>query len=216
MPRRDPAGRLCLCLALCLIGSTPAAAAVLELPKASLKAEKKLSRWLTGEKTVRKRIARLQTQTAAAGTADYALPTALTDRDLKDAVTDAQASAGKAREPGGSRPIGCRDFSDCRMPTLELDTQSGDRLEPAILAMLRPWLLLAEFRGQHLVLTCARESAGPELFSMSIPSFDLVDVRLNVEARPGGGTHVWFDRGLELAEIYSRQRGASDHAAFPL
>ena len=214
MPRRDPIGRLFLCLALCLIGSAPAAAAVLDLPKASLKAEKKLSRWLTGESTVRKRIARLQTRTADALTADYALPTALTDRDLKDAVTDVQASAGKAREPGPSRPMGCMNFSDCHMPTLELDTQAGEHLEPALLAMLRPWLLLAEFRGQHLVLTCTRESASPEIFSMSIPSFALVDVRLNAEARPGGGFHIWLDRGLELAEIYSRQRGTSDHSAF--
>jgi hypothetical protein len=181
-----------------------------------LKAEKKLNRWLNHESAVRKKIARLQAQADGAGANAYSISAALTDRDLKDALADAPASGLEAPEPGPSRPMGCMSFSDCEMPTLELDTQAGERLEPALIAMLRPWLFMAEFRGQHMVLACARESAGAEIFSMSIPSFELVDVRLNVEARPGGGYHLWFDQGLELAEIYARQRGASGHAAFPL
>jgi hypothetical protein len=189
---RNPIGRLGLASCLILGLTARGSAATIELPRSTLKAEKKLHRWLNHESAVRDRIAALQTQADA-------------ESDLKDAVSDTPESAAPA-----PRNLGCEDFPSCRVPILELDTQPGEPLEPAVLAMLKPWIWLAEFRGKHLVLTTARKDGGAEVFTMSIPGFDLRDVQIKAVVRPAGGLHLAFDRGLELDETYSRQRGTLD------
>ncbi|MFI5363295.1 MAG: hypothetical protein ACHQ49_15115 [Elusimicrobiota bacterium] len=214
--------RLVASLAFVVALAAPALSrgSTLDLPQASIKAEKKIRRWLKSDSAVRRIVARLQTQESGAASAAYSLPPALADRDLKDAVADAPAPSAKDGGAGWRRapdaPLGCADFPSCRSPILEMETQPGQKLEPAVLAMLRPWLWLAEFRGRHLVLTPVREDAETELFLLTIPGFDMADVRVNAEARPGGGVHLWLDRGLELGETYSRQRGYLDPVTAPL
>jgi hypothetical protein len=206
MPWRNPA---CLGLLLSLVGQAPLSAATLDLPVSTLKAEKKLHRWLNHDSTLKDTIARLQARSTAASAEPQSIPDFLAERDLKDALADDRAPSSPSN---AARPMGCGDFPSCRMPVLELNLQTGEPLEPAILAMLKPWLWLAENRGQHLLLASARSNQEEAVLSMSIPGFDLADVRMNAEVRPGGGMRVSFERGLELGETYSRQRGTIDRA----
>ncbi|HBT62366.1 MAG TPA: hypothetical protein DEB40_11540, partial [Elusimicrobia bacterium] len=56
-------------------------------------------------------------------------------------------------------------------------------------------------------LTPPQSGEGAQLLAMSLQDCGVGDVRLNVEARPGGGFRIWFDQGMALAEAYARQRG---------
>ncbi|HBT62367.1 MAG TPA: hypothetical protein DEB40_11545, partial [Elusimicrobia bacterium] len=126
-------------------------ASAMRLPQSPFKAEKKLGRWLKREPSVREKISRIIAQNPAAGS--YAFPAALAEMGLKDALADIPAVEERRTGASRPRPMGCANFSECRLPPLELDTVSGEPLEPAIQAMLRPWLWLAEAVGRRLVLT---------------------------------------------------------------
>jgi hypothetical protein len=45
--------------------------------------------------------------------------------------------------------------------------------------------------------------------TVNLSGLGLSDIGLNIKARPEGGVHLWFSRGLEMAVVYSRERGAS-------
>jgi|GEM_PF-2971472 len=182
--------RFC-CAGLVLLFGTPVLRAQPVTPAApaptAVIAEDRLSAWLAADPAVREKIGRAQ-----------AAAPALADPDLKDALSDQPALK--------AQPLGCQDFKGCSVPPLAMDLPSGAPVEPAIRAMLRPWIWLADARGARLGV-----AAGPEaqaVLAMNLQSLGLSGVALNIAPKPAGGVHLWFSRGLELAALYSRERDA--------
>ena len=166
-------------------------------------ADDRLRAWLAVDPKVREKINR--TQAAAPVVADPDLKDAIADRPV-----DAQSQRRElmARLPGMKAPrqMGCQDFTTCSIPPLAMDIPVGENVETAIRAMLRPWIWLADARGTRLGVTPA--GSDQAVLAMNIQSLGMSGVELNIAPRPEGGIHLWFSRGLELAEIYSRERDA--------
>ncbi|MFA6003141.1 MAG: hypothetical protein WC881_03645 [Elusimicrobiota bacterium] len=210
--------RLCFLAALWLnLAAASAEASSMRLPRSASRAEDRIRSWLQTDAAIRERLARAETA------ADQAAPrpsAVFADPDLKDAVADAPARPDPERErrrllahlPGMKAPaaLGCSDFKSCSAPPLAWDVAPGEPLEPAIRALLRPWLWLQEGRGRRLSLSEAapeaQTAAMQRVLKMELKDLALSDVGLNMRVRDDGGVHIWFDRGLELAEVYSRLR----------
>ncbi|MCX5797061.1 MAG: hypothetical protein NTY77_16330 [Elusimicrobia bacterium] len=151
-------------------------------------ADDRLRAWLATEPKVREKIARTQGSAVV-----------LVEPDLKDAVADRPAGPPSPQQPA------CQDLRSCAVPPLTLDIPPGESVEAAIRSMLRPWILLADARGTRLGVASAG-SEGQAVLSMNLQGLGLSGVELNIAPKPGSGTHLWFSRGLELAEIYARER----------
>jgi len=220
-PLRSSAGAALLAALVC---ASPALAGSgrLNLPKSSSKAEYRLSAWLDREPVIWQKLSLAQEQPAPATAQTFYPRThpdfAFADPSLKDAVADIPAQNDTERElcallarlPGmPTWPAqGCRSYPDCDVPPLALDIEANEPMQPAIRALLRPWLWLAEARGRRLSVAASPETLGKgqRLLDMSLKDFGLEKVGLRIMPRPEGGFHLWFDRGFELAEVYSRER----------
>ena len=163
-------------------------------------ADDRLRAWLSSDAKVREKINGAQAPAAV-------------EADLKDALADRPADkAGErkgliARLPGlrASKALGCADFETCAVPPLAMDIPAGEPVESAIRAMVRPWIWLADARGARLGVA---PSAGSAVLALNIESLGLKGVELNISPNPEGGAHLWFDRALELSDIYARARQA--------
>jgi len=196
--------------AVLLLCGTSLYASPVKLPKASVRAEDQLRVWLDQEPAIRAKLGLVQAQATA-------VPAVFAEPDLKDAVRDSGAPDPErsrrellARLPGlqaSSVPV-CRDLAGCSAPLLSQDVAAGEPLEPAIRALLRPWLLLAEAQGRRISVTPAVGPESQRILTVNLAAGGRSGVGLNAQARPAGGVHLWFDQALELAEAYSRQRAA--------
>lgn len=173
--------------AVLLLNAATVLAAPVPPTKAALSADVHLRTWFHADAKAQEKIARAQALT-------------FVEPDLKDAVADGRASAPKPRR----RPD-CKSLQDCAVPPLAVDVPAGEAVEPAVLAMMRPWIWLAEGKGVRLgVAHAAAES--PALLNMNIQGLGLSSVGLNIKRRAEGGVHLWFSRGGELAGVYARAR----------
>jgi hypothetical protein len=194
---------VCAALLLC----TPALQAQPPQPvspsQTAVIADDRLRAWLAADPKVREKINQAQAATPV-----------FADPDLKDAIADRPVDAESQRQelmarlPGMKAPrkLGCQDFASCTVPPLALDIPAAEPVEPAIRAMLRPWIWLADARGTRLGVAPA--GSDQAVLAMNIQNFGISGVELNIAPKPEGGVHLWFSRGLELAELYSRERDA--------
>ncbi len=153
-------------------------------------ADDRLRAWLATDPDIQEKITQAQNATPV-----------FADPDLKDAVADRPADTAISQQ------LGCQDFKNCAVPPLALDIPAGEPVEPAIRAILRPWIWLADARGARLGVMPAGEE-GEGVLAMNLKSLGLSGVELNIKPRPEGGVHLWFSRGLELATLYSREHDA--------
>ncbi|MDD5656575.1 MAG: hypothetical protein PHF00_04900 [Elusimicrobia bacterium] len=186
-----------------LAGPLWAGSARLQLPKGAAKAEDSLRLWLGRQDSLRRTVDEA---------AQSAAP-ALVEDGLKDALADAPAGreALLERLPGLRRPRTpvCRSLSDCAVPPLALDVEAEEPVEPAVRELLRPWLWLAQARGQRMKVSAA-PAGDRRLLEFSIPKLGIKSATVSVAPRPLGGVRLRIDRGLELAEVYSRERAAAE------
>ncbi len=152
----------------------------------AIAADSRLSAWIAKD-------AALQEKLARAGALAFVEP------DLKDAVADCRAEAP------ASRRAECPDLVTCAAPPLSLELSAGDPVEPAIHALMRPWIWLTDAAGAGLRLTHA-DPRTATLFDMELRGLGLSGVGLNIEPRPQGGVRLWFDRAPALAALYARER----------
>lgn len=148
------------------------------------------------------------------------------DADLRDAVADQpgpdelrrrlSASSGADRTallnqlPGLKAPIAssCAALADCGHPDLALEAPDAERLPDAVRALVRPWLLVQNARGRALELTPV-DGSGDAALRVSLRGVDAAPLVLNISPKILGGFKVWFDRPLELAALYERERRAA-------
>jgi hypothetical protein len=181
-----------------LLNAAPLLAAPVQPLQAARAGEVRLRAWLAANPELQAKLAR-------------AVASSFVEPDLKDAVADRPVESSRlgddARQPGLKAPPqpDCRDFQGCAVPPLAMDVPPGEPVEPAILAMMKPWIWLADAEGMRLGVDHA-DAESQALLSMNIQGLDLTGVGLNVAPRPEGGVHLWFSRGFELAFAYSRER----------
>jgi hypothetical protein len=148
------------------------------------------------------------------------------DTDLRDAVTDTNASdemrrqlakaAGSDRArvlqrlPGMKSPVGasCAILADCATPELALDVASAEQLPDALRSLVRPWMLLQSARGSVAEIAPLSDG-GDAVLSVRLKGLDAAPLTLNVSPRILGGFKVWFDQPLTLASLYGRERDAA-------
>jgi hypothetical protein len=179
-----------LVAAFLLVSAVPLRAAPVQPSKIALAAEERLHSWLAADPKVQEKISRAQAPA----------PFPIED-DLKDSVADQPSG------PKDPQPAECQNLQGCATPPLAVDVPAGEAVEPAIHAMMRPWILLADAKGVRLGI--ARGSDSEALLAMNIQGLGLSGVGLNIAPRPEGGVHLWFSRGLELAALYSRERDSA-------
>jgi hypothetical protein len=181
---------------LLLLNAAPLLAASSGTSKAARAANERLSAWLTADRGVQAKLARAKAPS-------------FVEPDLRDAVADAPVPS----EPAERRPIlrigrtsSCRNLRDCAVPPLAMDVPAGAPVEPAVLAMMRPWIWLAEAKGARLGVAHTGQTS-QALLAMNLEELGLSGVGLNIAPRPGGGVHLWFDRESEVAMVYFLERG---------
>lgn len=148
------------------------------------------------------------------------------DSDLRDAISDQgpdslkqaleNASGDKRvqvlnRLPGVKPPVAsaCVTFADCGHPDLSVDVSDAGQLPDAIRGLVRPWMLLQSARGSAVVLTPAAGESGDAVLTATLKGVDAPPLVLNVTPHLLGGFQVWFDKPLELAALYGREREAA-------
>lgn len=202
------------------LAAASADAASVRLPVSAGQAEDRIRSWLQTDGAIRERLSDTEAAAEQAAPKGAAAADILVEPDLKDALAEVPAQPDPARErqellkhlPGIKNPdfLGCTDFKSCNTPALALDVAPGEPLEPAVRALLRPWLWLQEARGQRLAVSVpgpdTETTALSRALRMDIKDPALSDIGLNMSVRGDGRVHIWFDRGLELAELYSRLR----------
>jgi len=202
--------------ALLLVCAAPLRADPIRLSEYSAKAEDRLRAWLDQDAGVRAKLG--QVAAAQAPAAQAAAPAPFADPDLKDAVAEAPQPDQKAarrqllsRLPGLAAPQsqGCASPEECRVPPLVMDIAPGGSIEPAIRAMVRPWIWLADERGLRLAVAPAPKSEAGQVLVLKLKGLGPSGTALNIRPRPEGGFHLWFDRAFELAEAYAREQAAA-------
>ncbi len=173
--------------AAALFAAAPLSAAPVRPAMHALNAEERLVVWLASNPSVRQKLGHIQ-----------AVAAPFADPSLKDAVADQPAIVKAAPR------IGCRNLASCAVAPVSMDVPAGAAVEPAIRALLRPWIWLAEARGARLGIAPA---AGAETL-LAINLKGIAGAGLNIRPNPEGGYHLWFSNGLELGVTYARERGA--------
>jgi hypothetical protein len=174
-----------------LLNAAPLLAAPVQPSKVALAADARLRAWLAADAKVQEKLARAEAPS-------------FVEPDLKDAVADRPVRPPELKAP--PQPD-CQDFHDCAVPPLAMDIPAGEPVEPAILALMQPWIWLADAKGVRLGVAPA-DAKSQGLLAMNIQGLGLSGVELDIAPRPEGGVHLWFSRGFELAVAYSRERGA--------
>jgi hypothetical protein len=173
--------------AILLLNAAPLLASPVQTAKPALAPVEHLRAWLAANPVVQAKLSRDKTPS-------------FVEPDLKDSIADRPVA-----EESSHRQPECPDLPGCAVPPLAMDVPAGEPVEPAILAMMRPWIWLADAKGVRLgVAHAAPES--PAVLAMNVQGLGLSGVGLNISPRPEGGVHLWFSRGFELAAAYSRER----------
>lgn len=171
-----------------LLHAAPLLASPVQTAKPALAPVDHLRAWLAASPAVQEKLSRVKAPS-------------FVESDLKDAVADRPVEAANSpRQPK------CPDLQGCAVPPLAMDIPVGEPVEPAILAMMKPWIWLADAKGVRLGVAHA-DPESPIVLAMNIQELGLSRVGLNIAPRPEGGVHLWFSRGLELADVYTRERG---------
>jgi hypothetical protein len=183
-------------LAALLLTASPALSSSMQSSRTVTVGEVRLRGWLDADAVLQDKLAR-------------AAAPSFVESDLKDSVADRplnpeSSRSGMADVKALPQPE-CQDFQSCSVPPLAMDVPAGQPIEPAILAMMRPWIWLADAKGARLGVAHA-DAGNQTLLAMNLQAFGLLGVELNVAPRPEGGVHLWFGRGFELAFVYSRER----------
>ncbi|MFI5349629.1 MAG: hypothetical protein ACHQ2Z_08805 [Elusimicrobiota bacterium] len=172
--------------AVLLLNAAPLLAAPESSSKVALAGEEHLRAWIAADVKIQEKLVLAEAPPFA-------------EADLKDSLSDRPVLKSPEQPE-------CRDFRTCAVPPLTIDVPVGDAPADAILAMMRPWLWLADAKGVRLGVAHA-DPKSQALLAMNIPGVGLTGVGLNAAPLPEGGVHLWFSRGLELAAVYSRERG---------
>jgi hypothetical protein len=172
--------------AVLMLTAAPLLAAPTAPSKVALAGEEHLRAWIAVDASIQKKLVLAETPS-------------FVETGLKDSVADRPV-------PKAAEQPACRDFQTCAVPPLAVDVPAGKAPGAAILDMMRPWLWLADAKGVRLGVAHA-DPKSPALLAMNIQGVGLSGVALNAAPGPDGGVRLWFSRGLELAAVYSRERG---------
>ena len=176
----------CGVFAVLLLNTAPLLAAPVQPSKAAVAPDAHLRAWLAADPKVQEKLARMKAPS-------------FVEPGLKDAVADRPADP-----PSGLKPD-CRDLKSCVIPPLAMDVPAGEPAEPAVLAMIQPWIWLADAKGVRLGVAHA-DAESTMLLAVHLPGLGLPSMELDISPRPEGGVHLWFGRGSELEAVYSRER----------
>ena len=130
--------------------------------------------------------------------------------DLRDSVADDGRGALISRLPGMKAPAAptCRTLSECDKPDLSAEVSDSSLVPDALRRIVRPWMLLQQARGTEVELS-SLSGAGDAALRVGLKGLSAAPLTVNVAPGAAGGFKVWFDRPLELAALYVRERDAA-------
>lgn len=149
---------------------------------------------------------------------------------LKDSIasrTAAGRSVGGADAPRRARPLmerlpgmGPEPFASCRMMEGCTEAPYGFFVEKeedvsrAVAALVRPWVLLQQARGQELLLDLA-PGPGERIINLKMAGLPQASLQVYVGARLTGGYEVTLRGRPEPGELFAEQRRLVLAAARP-
>jgi hypothetical protein len=135
---------------------------------------------------------------------------AVRDPDLRDSVgAPPDRAALIASLPGmkAPPPPTCLVLSDCAEPAFTAEVSDAALVPETLRRMVRPWMLLQAARGSEIELAPAE--GGDAALKVGLKGLSAAPLTIDVAPGPSGGFKVSFERPLEIASLYARERDAA-------
>ena len=101
----------------------------------------------------------------------------------------------------------CQTLEQCPKAILTLRVDDPKDLRPAIVAMIRPWMLLQQARKKELIINIAAQDED-RLLAMGVEGLILPSIELYVEPSHNGSYSLSFRSSADIATIYEAARSS--------